>query len=46
MNDLVVEEEDALNVFDRAYVNYKKFGSYCEKGIRFVSKILYICYML
>ncbi|MBZ4688734.1 MAG: transposase, family [Clostridiales bacterium] len=39
MNDLVVEEEDALNVFDRAYVDYKKFGSYCEKGIRFVSRL-------
>lgn len=38
MDTLVVEEEkDALNVFDRGYVDYKKFDSYCENGTRFVS---------
>jgi len=39
MDALVVEEEDALNVFDRAYIDYKKFDTYCEKGIRFTSRL-------
>jgi len=39
MDSLVVEETDALNVFDRGYVDYKKFDSYCEKGIRFVTRL-------
>ncbi len=36
MDTLVVEEKDALNVFDRDYVDSKKFNSCYEKGIRFV----------
>lgn len=39
MDNLVVEEQEALNVFDRAYVDYEKFDSYCEKGIYFVSRL-------
>jgi hypothetical protein len=39
MDNLVVEEKDALNVFDRGYVDYKKFDNYCEKGIRFVTRL-------
>ncbi|MGB9975924.1 IS4 family transposase [Thermovenabulum sp.] len=39
MDALVVEEEDALNVFDRGYVDYKKFDNYCQKGIRFVTRL-------
>lgn len=39
MDALVVEVEDALNVFDRAYIDYKKFDIYCEKGIRFTSRL-------
>ena len=39
MDALVVEDEDALNVFDRAYIDYKKFDMYCEKGIRFTSRL-------
>jgi len=39
MDALVVEEEDALNVFDRGYVDYKKFDKYCQKGIRFVTRL-------
>ncbi|HWQ71009.1 MAG TPA: IS4 family transposase [Desulfitobacteriaceae bacterium] len=39
MDDLVVDEKDALNVFDRAYVDYKKFDAYCENGIRFTSRL-------
>jgi len=39
MDNLVVEEQKALNVFDRAYVDYGKFDSYCERDIRFVSRL-------
>lgn len=38
MNDLVVEEEIAINVFDRAYVDYKKFDRYCENGTLFITR--------
>lgn len=36
---LVIEDEDALNVFDRGYVDYKKFDKYCKNGIRFVTRL-------
>lgn len=36
---LIVEDEDALNVFDRAYLQYKQFDEYCGKGIRFVTRL-------
>ena len=39
MDALVVQEEDVLNVFDRGYVDYKKFDNYCLKGIRFVTRL-------
>jgi len=39
MDALVVEEDGALNVFDRAYVDYKKFDRYCENGTRFVTRL-------
>lgn len=39
MDNLVVEDENALNVFDRAYVDYDKFDYYCEKGIDFVTRL-------
>lgn len=39
MDALVVEEKDALNVFDRGYIDYKKFDNYCKKGIRFVTRL-------
>lgn len=39
MDALVVDEEGALNVFDRAYVDYKKFDGYCENGTRFVTRL-------
>jgi hypothetical protein len=39
MDALVVDEEDALNVFDRAYIQYETFDTYCEKGIRFTSRL-------
>jgi len=39
MDDLVVAEKDALNVFDRGYIDYKKFDQYCQNGIHFVTWI-------
>lgn len=39
MDNLVVVEKDALNVFDRGYLDYKKFDNYCATGIRFVSRL-------
>lgn len=36
---LIVEDEDALNVFDRGYLQYKQFDDYCGKGIRFVTRL-------
>lgn len=26
-------------MFDRAYIDYKKFDTYCENGIRFTSRL-------
>ena len=37
MDNLVVDTEGALNVFDRGYLDYDKFDFYCEKNIRFVT---------
>lgn len=39
LDELIVEENDALNIFDRGYVDYKLFDDYCEKGIRFVTRL-------
>jgi len=39
MDDLVVTEEGALNVFDRGYVDYKKFDDYCQGSIHFVTRL-------
>ncbi|MEW6624391.1 MAG: IS4 family transposase [Bacillota bacterium] len=39
MDKLVIEEKGAFNVFDRAYVDYKKFDEYCAKGIFFASRL-------
>lgn len=37
--DALVVEKDALNVFDRGYLDYKKFNNYCDNGTRFVSRL-------
>ena len=39
MDNLVVDEPDALNVFDRGYVDYRKFDEYCRNGTRFVTRL-------
>jgi hypothetical protein len=39
MDNLVVYEPGALNVFDRGYVDYRKFDQYCYDGVRFVTRL-------
>ena len=39
MDNLVVEAEDAINIFDRGYVDYGKFDDYCKAGTRFISRL-------
>ncbi len=39
MDELVVEDKDALNVFDRGYVDYEKFDTYCANKTRFVTRL-------
>ncbi|WAH38872.1 IS4 family transposase [Alicyclobacillus dauci] len=39
MDELVVVEKDALNVFDRGYVDYRKFDAYCNHSVRFVTRL-------
>lgn len=39
MDELVILADDVLNVFDRGYVDYEKWDDYCERGIRFVSRL-------
>jgi hypothetical protein len=39
MDELIIEEKDVINVFDRAYVSYKKFDDYCEQDILFASRL-------
>lgn len=39
MDNLVVEDQDAINIFDRGYIDYKKFDDYCENGVRFVTRL-------
>jgi hypothetical protein len=39
MNELVVQEPDAMNLFDRAYLDYELFDEYCGNGTRFVTRL-------
>ena len=39
LDNLVVEDPDALHVFDRGYIDYKKFNQFCDEGIRFVTRL-------
>lgn len=39
MDQLVVVAADALNVFDRGYVDYRKFDAYCATSTRFVTRL-------
>lgn len=39
MDLLVVQDPDALNAFNRGYLDYRKFDEYCLKNIRFVNRL-------
>ena len=39
MDELVVDETGALNLFDRGYNDYTKFDEYCEKGVLFITRL-------
>lgn len=39
MDALVVEDPNALNIFDRGYLDYKKFDLYCANSIRFITRL-------
>ena len=39
LNELLITDPDALYVFDRGYVDYRKWDDYCDAGIRFVTRI-------
>lgn len=39
MDAMVTEDENAINVFDRGYIDYGKFDLYCEKRILFVTRL-------
>jgi IS4 transposase len=39
MDELVVDETGALNLFDRGYNDYTKFDEYCKKGVLFITRL-------
>lgn len=39
MDALVVTDPEALNIFDRGYLDYRKFDHYCRNKIRFVTRL-------
>jgi IS4 transposase len=39
LEHLIVTDPDALNVYDRGYVDYRAFDYYCANGIRFVTRL-------
>ncbi|MEK5040687.1 IS4 family transposase [Sporosarcina sp. FSL K6-3457] len=39
LDALIVQDKEALHVFDRGYFDFDKFDFYCENGIRFVTRI-------
>lgn len=39
MDELVDIDPDALYLFDRGYVDYKQFDTYCQEGVRFITKL-------
>ncbi|WP_439644877.1 transposase [Caldalkalibacillus mannanilyticus] len=37
--EFLIDEADAMYVFDRGYVDYEKFDTYCDQGIFFASRL-------
>lgn len=39
MEELVIEDQNAIHLFDRGYNDYQQFDLFCNKGIRFVTRL-------
>lgn len=39
MNDLIIDETGAINVYDRGYVDYKKLNEFCQTGVLFTTRL-------
>lgn len=39
MSELIESDPNALYLFDRGYVDYKKFDQFCCEGIRFITRL-------
>lgn len=39
LDELIVADPEAINIFDRGYIDYKLFDKYCSEGIRFVTRL-------
>lgn len=39
MDELIEIDPDALYLFDRGYVDYKKFDQYCHEDLRFITRL-------
>lgn len=39
MDELIEIDPDAFYLFDRGYVDYKKFDQYCYEGLRFITRL-------
>lgn len=39
LDELLITDPNALYVFDRGYVDYRKWDDYCDAGIRFVTRV-------
>lgn len=37
--DVLIDEADATYLMDRGYLDYRKYDDYCQRGIRFVSRL-------
>lgn len=37
--EFLIDEKDAMYVFDRGYIDYEKFDTYCDQGIFFASRL-------
>lgn len=39
MDELITIDPDALYLFDRGYLDYKKYDYYCQKSVRFITRM-------
>lgn len=39
MNDLIIDETGAINVYDRGYMDYHKITEFCQNGVLFTTRL-------